>query len=330
MTIPSKGRRLTVISKSIRAGAKEIRTILIKARDRMDLLILRSAQAKNFMTSATVRNKLYSNLGVEYAALQFKVNDWSKRHVTRTARTWRKFGINDVPAKDYNQTWKQFDKKYLRDMIERVNPETGTKVTAVNARLGGMLENDIRTLRESVIQVTRQGAETGMTAQQQQRELLARVTRERPAWSFIDKAGKRWDSKNYFKMLNETISANVSRESYQDVLAEAGHDLVTIEGGPSTSEDASDPCNRWFDKIVSLNGTTPGFPTADEARADGLFHPRCRHYYGVVLPDELPEAKEQETEADIERREIARKAREEQERKRIEEAEKTLERAKAA
>ena len=158
-----------------------------------------------------------------------------------------------------------------------------------------------------------------------QKEMLARVTRERPAWSFIDKAGRKWKSENYFKMANQTIAGNVSRDSYASVLAESGHDLATIEGGLSTSDDPADPCNKWGGRIISLTGATKGFPTDAQVRADGVFHPNCRHYYGVVLPGELPEAREKEKEANEERLELAREVREDQEKKRVAKAEKTVE-----
>lgn len=41
-------------------------------------------------------------------------------------------------------------------------------------------------------------------------------------------------------------------------------------------------------KVLSLTGETPGYPTMDEAKAAGLFHPNCRHLYGLYVEDEIP------------------------------------------
>jgi len=36
--------------------------------------------------------------------------------------------------------------------------------------------------------------------------------------------------------------------------------------------------------VLSLTGRTPGYPTVDQARAAGLFHPNCRHSLGAYIP----------------------------------------------
>ena len=63
----------------------------------------------------------------------------------------------------------------------------------------------------------------------------------------------------------------------------------------------------WEGKILSLTGKTPNFPTLEEARAAGLFHPNCRHAYGLHI-DLDKETKKAETYAKgKEKREAAEK-----------------------
>ena len=57
-------------------------------------------------------------------------------------------------------------------------------------------------------------------------------------------------------------------------------------------DNSCEICKRWSGKIISLTGATKGYPTQDEAVADGLFHPRCNCYFSVVLPGEVEQLKE--------------------------------------
>ena len=302
MAVPSKGRRVGLIRKEQAIGAKQIRDILITARDRMELTIIRAAQKKNFLTSATVRDTLYKDLQKQYVQFGGTTDAWAASRVKKVARQWRQLAIADLPAGAYDQTFSQFSRKYLDSMILAVNPQSAAGLTATNSAIGGMLQSDIRFIQKQVVETFRLGAATGLTARETRKELLARVTDERPAWQFIDKAGKNWDTKNYFRMLDRTIVANAARDSYANVVTEAGFDIVQVEGGitPGSLRFPNDPCPRWAGKILSLTGATPGFPTDEEARADGLFHPNCIHYYGVVLPREIREAKAKEKKEDKE------------------------------
>jgi len=62
-------------------------------------------------------------------------------------------------------------------------------------------------------------------------------------------------------------------------LVEQGHDLVKV----STHRGACELCQPWQGKILSITGKTPGYPTLEEAKAAKLFHPRCRHAYGLYI-----------------------------------------------
>lgn len=56
-------------------------------------------------------------------------------------------------------------------------------------------------------------------------------------------------------------------------LKAAGMELVAVIG----PRDKDDPCLDWVGAVLSVSGTTRGFPTVAQAIADGLFHPGCRH-----------------------------------------------------
>ena len=62
-------------------------------------------------------------------------------------------------------------------------------------------------------------------------------------------------------------------------LVEQGHDLVKV----STHRGACEKCVPWQGKVLSITGKTSGYPTLEEAKAAGLFHPNCRHAYGLYI-----------------------------------------------
>ena len=282
MTDPAK--RLSYLKKDAAVGEREIKSVLVKSRNKLELTILKFAKKKNFVSAAFVRDQLYVEIGKQYGVLNNKVSDWQRERTKSISRQWRKFAIEDLPKGSYSQTWGQFSKKYVDEMFARVSSPNAAKLAATNARLGGMMAEDIRYLRNSVIETRRLGALTGMTGPQMQRSMRDAVLKESPNWQFVDSAGKKWKTNNYFKMLNNTISANVARSSYSDTAVEAGHDLVRIE---THGANSCESCKRWSGRILSLTGNTEGYPTQAEAIGDGAFHPNCACYFSVVLPTEL-------------------------------------------
>jgi hypothetical protein len=93
-------------------------------------------------------------------------------------------------------------------------------------------------------------------------------------------------------MLNRTLARNAAEDAYLAEMKESEHDLATIEGGipPNCCRD----CLRWAGKIVSVSGASDKYPSLDQAKAEGVFHPRCRHYLAVMLPGEEADAAAEE------------------------------------
>lgn len=92
---------------------------------------------------------------------------------------------------------------------------------------------------------------------------------------FKDAAGREWNMKSYTEMVARTTTREAMINGTANRLLEHGQDLAEITGG--TARNTCEICRGWTGRIVSLTGKTPGFPTLDEARAEGLFHPRCTH-----------------------------------------------------
>ncbi|MCI0669365.1 MAG: phage minor capsid protein [Myxococcaceae bacterium] len=94
-------------------------------------------------------------------------------------------------------------------------------------------------------------------------------------------SGRLWDVTAYSRMLGRTAIADARRVAFRTRYLANGVDVVKVVANGTRH----DVCKRWEGKLLSLTGATPGIPTVEEARRDGLFHPNCRHRY-VVAPGE--------------------------------------------
>lgn len=97
-------------------------------------------------------------------------------------------------------------------------------------------------------------------------------------------SGKMWDAEAYARMLSRTVIADARRVAFRQRYLSNGIDLVKVVANGTTHT----VCRVWERETLSLTGAVPGFPTVDQARAAGLFHPHCRHRY-VVDVDALVE-----------------------------------------
>lgn len=92
---------------------------------------------------------------------------------------------------------------------------------------------------------------------------------------FVDAAGRTWDTATYFQMSARTNTMRVYNDCLMDGVARAtGGDLFRV------SRHGGDPhcaCAAWQGVIYSYSGRTKGFPTYDDVRRGGCFHPNCVH-----------------------------------------------------
>lgn len=109
---------------------------------------------------------------------------------------------------------------------------------------------------------------------------IKQIVADQGVAALTDRGGRTWELDRYAEMLTRTKIVEARNTGLSNKLAENGFDLVQV-----SSHGATDVCGDWEGKILSLNGQTPGYPTVDEATADGLFHPNCEHAVNAVVPD---------------------------------------------
>jgi len=161
------------------------------------------------------------------------------------------------------------------------------------AQVIGRQVNDIyRELALENVRGSVVGYDTWKQVARRFREQLA----ERGVTGFKDRTGRIWNMRTYTEMVARTTTMEAHLQGTANRLVEQGHDLVKV----STHLGACELCQPWQGKILSITGKTPGYPTLEEAKAAGLFHPNCRHAYGlyIELDKEIKELEREEREPD--------------------------------
>lgn len=177
--------------------------------------------------------------------------------------------------------------------VERLAAETISAVTATHPRILRATQDVYRDVISQVSSRTLLGAET---RRQTAQEALNRFAK-RGVTGFVDRAGRGWSMESYAEMAVRSATARAAVDAHSERLRASGHDLVIVSNAPQECAR----CRPWEGKVLSLSkgiagaiaehATTDGrrvpvrvAGTLAEARADGLYHPGCRHSHSLYLP----------------------------------------------
>lgn len=96
---------------------------------------------------------------------------------------------------------------------------------------------------------------------------------------FQDKRGRWWSLEAYTQMATRTLITQALNQGKVNRYIEMDNDLVIV----SRHTRSCDLCRPWQRKILSLSGKTQDYPTFDEAKSAGLFHPNCGHTFTAYI-----------------------------------------------
>ena len=272
----SAARQMLRLRKHQAASLQELKDRVAAARAEMAAR-LRRANDSGRIISAEWRAKFLDGTQGIYDRLGKDLDAWGKRITGDVAKSWHDEALDDITtgkpgAVTVVNDVLAFDKARVKTYWELIHPDNGQNLAGVMTKK--MREQDLAILRQSAITVFRQGQLEAVP----QRELAKRIQQE---WDkaagnmesarFVDAAGRPWDNGRYLQMLVRTTTARVARESYFDTLTQHGDDLVMIKA----TGDTCPKCQAWSGVIVSITGTTKDFPSYQDARASGVFHPNC-------------------------------------------------------
>ena len=180
----------------------------------------------------------------------------------------------------------KYSKEHAEAVINVLKAKGGSSFAAVFTR--SISENITTALRSAVVAAFQENAVAGGTLRDLKKTIAAKMdaaVRNGENFKFLDRTGRVWDAGRYFQMNVRTNTMRIYNDSLCDTITRAtGSDLVMVSDDGGTA-DSCDVCQRWAGRILSITGKTKGFPTVDEARADGVFHPNCIHTLEPVDED---------------------------------------------
>lgn len=141
--------------------------------------------------------------------------------------------------------------------------------------IGRRVDDIYRTLALENIRGAVVGYQSWQKVARNYREQLA----DQGVTGFKDKAGRQWNMKTYAEMVSRTTTMEAHLEGTKNRLLERGRDLVEV----SVHSNPCPKCSPWEGRILSLSGNSKDYPSLDDARANGLFHPRCKHAFGLYI-----------------------------------------------
>jgi len=127
----------------------------------------------------------------------------------------------------------------------------------------------------SVIEETASTILLGTTTSRQALQRSLNKFADKGITGFVDKAGRNWNLTTYTQMALRTSTFNASRMGASDRIAKAGLKYVIV-----TSHGNCCPlCAPYEAVVLALDGNDnpKGRTTLDDAIANGLFHPNCKH-----------------------------------------------------
>lgn len=240
------------------------------------------AKEKPIEKSATAREEVYKTvrarmgqLGKRLSALLAGNLEYAAKQAAK--RTQAETGVEV-----------RYSKKYADEVIALVSPDQGENLAAVFTDKMG--KNIISSLRLAVVNAFRENAVAGGTLKELSRiidENWQKTAKKGEVFRFMDSAGRVWDTKTYMAMNTRTNAMRVYNDCLCAELADAtGSDLVRVSTG---GDPHCKHCKPWEGRILSVTGRTKGFPTYEEAKAAGCFHPNCVHtleYVDELIDDE--------------------------------------------
>jgi hypothetical protein len=133
----------------------------------------------------------------------------------------------------------------------------------------------VREIQLEAVRSSIAGYESIQGAARAMRESLA----SRGITSITDKAGRKWSISEYADMAAHTATMRAKNEATINRLLEHDIKLCRLSGHTKSCSR----CAPWEGKTLSITGEDREYPSLADARAAGVFHPRCKHTITAAL-----------------------------------------------
>lgn len=199
--------------------------------------------------------------------------------------------ISDAYSGGATRAAKDLDDE-LTTVVEATFQRTSERAVARLARetVSGLQSTHFAVLRQTadiyrdvVADVASQAVTGAATRRQAAAQALDRWAK-RGVTGFVDSAGRRWELTSYAEMSLRTGVQRAHLQGTVDRLTASNRELVLVSDAP----EECPLCRDWEGKVLALSREAAKHPAAQgtlaEAKADGLFHPSCRHTVTAYIP----------------------------------------------
>ena len=272
--IPVQLQRL--IQKADSASAKADAVVREAIRDIRGALAV-AATEEPVAQSGAARERIFDRIRKRMAKLSKRLDDLIRASMKYAGK------LAAERAQAETGLTVRYSKKHADEVCALLSPSQGENLAAVFT--DKMSQRVIGELRTAVVSAFQENAVAGGTMQ----GLASAINRKwqhaakrNEVFIFKDAGGREWDTKTYMMMNTRTNAMRLYNDLLVENIARAtGSDLVRVS---RNGDPHCDGCGSWEGIIISVSGKTEGFPTYDEAKAAGCFHPNCVHTLEYVDP----------------------------------------------
>lgn len=225
--------------------------------------------------------KVMATIKAQLADLGDNVDAWAKEEIPQYYLDGANIAVQDLKKTGADLTGPKglapINKEAIAALVDETNQAFGLALNSMARNAS----NIVADAQKSQLNMTiAEGQLKGDARKTIANDVKAKL-QENGISALTDSAGRDWSFDAYADMLVRTKAVESRNAGLQNKMLQNGYDLVQVSNHMSSHP----ACAEWEGQILSVTGQTPGYPTVDEAEADGLMHPNCQHAYNVIDPD---------------------------------------------
>jgi hypothetical protein len=247
--------------KEVNKSSKELSNIFSKSQ----LKIIATVLAVKYFTKSE-KDEALTAISLELKTLSKRTDSWIERNITK----YYNMGNTEASGIMGTSTIKTASNEaILNGLKDSAKTSIKDAISGIHRASSRILD---KAMQEKLKARIAEGKISGETLKQIADSVAGEISKK--GIYLIDSAGRKWDITNYSELYARTESMNTYNEGVADQMLQHDTDLAYITSYASCNCDI---CLEWEGKVVSLTGKTKGYPTLEDAYADGVFHPRCKH-----------------------------------------------------
>jgi hypothetical protein len=216
-------------------------------------------------------DEILGDLGVDVQKfVEKEIPGFYKQGADEAVTQLEKIGAELSVTRNFNQ----IHKEAIANLVDDIGQSFAASLTAIKRNATNLMD---KATKEEIMWKMAEGRVSGETLKNI-RGMVKGIFQERGIFYLVDKGNHTWTLDRYTEMLIRTKAVEARNRGLINRVVENDYDLVQV----SDHFGECDLCAPWEGRILSLTGRTPGYPTVDEASAQGLFHPNCRHAINTI------------------------------------------------